>query len=233
MMPLLTPDWPAPLQVKAYTTLRGNWGDGYPKASQDREKLKTILPLPEDPIWIKQTHSAIVLKALPENKDKEADATFTKEPNRVCVVATADCLPILICNQSGTYVAAIHAGWRGLANGIIANTLKTLAQPPNELLIWLGPAIGPKKFEVGNDVYEAFTHFDAESARAFIPYKKGKWLADLYALAKIQLASHGASKIYGGNFCTFTQSELFFSYRRDKSPTGRMASLIWIAGEKL
>jgi hypothetical protein len=232
----LTPNWPAPPSIKAYTTLRNSWGAegiGHPETNDERDKLKTIIPLPEEPIWITQTHSTVILEATPENTDKMADATFTMQSNRVCIVVTADCLPLLICNKIGNHVAAVHAGWRGLAHGIIENTLKTLALPADELLVWLGPAIGPQQFEVGSDVYDAFTQFDPASAGAFMAKPQGKWLADLYTLAKMRLASYGVANIYGGNFCTFTQNELFFSYRRDKNSKGRMASLIWIEGEKL
>ncbi|TAK77506.1 MAG: peptidoglycan editing factor PgeF [Gammaproteobacteria bacterium] len=212
MRNFIQPEWPAPPQIKAYTSLRSGWSD---------------LSFPEEPIWVQQTHSTIVIEATPENKEKKADATFTPQANRVCVVVTADCLPVLICNQQATHVAAIHAGWRGLANGIIETTLQAIQQPAEDLLVWLGPAIGPQKFEVGQDVYEAFTLKHAESATAFVPHTEGKWLADLYELARIRLKQQGVSRIYGGNFCTYTQEDLFFSYRRDKGNTGRLASFIW------
>lgn len=229
-MKYLTPDWPAPAHIKAYTTTRHSFGTSKSNTISDEEKqhLQTLFQLPNDPIWLNQTHSTSVIHAIPDNKYQMADASFTHQPNHICAVITADCLPILICNKQGTHIAAIHAGWRGLAGGIITNTLEALAQPANELLVWLGPAIGPQKFEVGKDVYEAFTHHHPESVSAFTPHKPEKWLADLYQLAKIRLTDHGISHIYGGNFCTFTQDDLFFSYRRDQGKTGRMASLIWI-----
>jgi len=225
-------DWPAPTNIKAYTTLRTGWhGRAQQEMRQpdETEQLKTLLDLPADPIWIKQTHSAIAIEALPENKYKEADATFSNQPNHICTIVTADCLPILICNKQGTQVAAIHAGWRGLAANIIENTINAINQPPNDLLVWLGPAIGPEKFEVGKDVYDAFVSKHADSSKAFIPHAEGKWLANLYALAKIRLATQGITQIYGSNYCTYTQKDWFFSYRRDQGITGRMASLIWIA----
>lgn len=236
MKKYLQPDWPAPLNVKAYTTLRTSWGDHsqYGESDDAAKKsdyaLKILLQLPTNPLWITQKHTSIAIEATPENKDQIADATFSKQPNQVCAILTADCLPVLICNKKGTHVAAIHAGWRGLAGGIIESTLQALAQPADDLLVWFGPAIGPQKFEVGKDVYAAFTQKHRESAAAFTPHTEDKWLADLYALAKIRLKIRGISQIYGGDFCTYTQDDLFFSYRRDKSKTGRMASLIWIDG---
>jgi YfiH family protein len=184
--------------------------------------------LPNEPIWLTQTHSTIAVEAIPEHAEQTADASYTDTVNRVCVVLTADCLPLLICNSRGTKVAAIHAGWRGLAGGIIENTLEKLALPGSELLVWLGPAIGPQKFEVGNDVYDAFIAQDESARMAFIPKAHDKWLANLYLLATQRLNKLGVTAIYGGDYCTHTQSDLFFSYRRDHGKTGRMASAIWI-----
>lgn len=231
-MDYIQPDWKAPANIKAYTTLRHAWGRD--KASRDdsltRQQLSSLLDLPSDPIWLNQTHSTIALEALPENKDRIADASYSALPGQVCIVTTADCLPILICNKQGTHVAAIHAGWRGLAGGIIESTLDAMNIPANDLLIWLGPAIGPQKFEVGADVYDAFTNKHSESAAAFIPVSNGKWLANLFELATLRLKLRGVSEISGGRFCTYTQEDLFFSYRRDKGQTGRLASVIWING---
>jgi polyphenol oxidase len=228
-MKYIKPDWPAPSPIKAYTTVRTGWGANNPDYMKESRDLESLLSLPEQPIWIKQKHTAIAIEAALKNKEQIADATYTSQCNRICIVLTADCLPILICNQQGTHVAAIHAGWRGLASGIIEATVQALQQPAQELLVWLGPAIGPQKFEVGRDVYDAFTHQSTESATAFTAYTEGKWLADLYALARIRLKWQGISQIYGGHFCTYTQEDLFFSYRRDKGITGRMASLIWVS----
>lgn len=224
-MKFIQPEWPAPSPIKAYTTLRNGWGGRQPQHEID---LENLFQLPNEPIWLTQTHSTITIEAIPENKEKIADASFAKQPNCVCVVLTADCLPLLICNKQGSHVAAIHAGWRGLSNGIIEATLSALNQPMDNLLVWLGPAIGPQKFEVGKDVYDAFVMKHPESESAFTPHTEGKWLANLYELAKIRLKQQGISQIYGGDFCTYTQDDLFFSYRRDKGKTGRMASLIWI-----
>lgn len=229
-MKYIQPDWPAPHAIKAFTTLRQGWGGRHAQPIEESNHLESLLHLPERPIWLKQTHSTRVVQALPEKDEPEADASYTTETNRICVVLTADCLPILICNTEGTQVAAIHAGWRGLAGGIIENTINVFNEPGPNLLVWLGPAIGPQQFEVGIDVYDTFTQKHAESAAAFLPHTEGKWLANLYELAKIRLKLLNVEQIYGGNFCTFSQKELFFSYRRDQGKTGRMASLIWIEG---
>lgn len=229
-MKTLQPDWPAPANIKAHTTLRDTWGDytHYPRDDRSDQSLKTLLQLPSDPVWITQKHTAIAVEAKPENQAHVADAVFTQETGRVCVVLTADCLPLLICNRQGTHVAAVHAGWRGLAGGVIEATLKNLQQPAEDLLVWLGPAIGPQKFEVGEDVFQAFTQSHPEAATAFQPHVPGKWFANLYALATLRLQSQGITHIYGGNYCTYTQDDLFYSYRRDKGHTGRMASVIWM-----
>jgi YfiH family protein len=230
-MKYVKPHWPAPSHIKACTTLRDVW---CPEESGDHDThypktlLKSLLALPSDPIWIKQTHSTIAIEAIPENKDKNADASFTHQAHHICAVLTADCLPLLICNKSGTKVAAIHAGWRGLANGIIETTLAAIKEPADDLLVWLGPAIGPQKFEVGKDVFDAFMNHDTNAMTAFTPHIEGKWFANLYNLAKMRLQAKGVSAIYGGDFCTYSQDDLFFSYRRDKGKTGRMVSLIWI-----
>lgn len=226
-MKYIKANWPAPPCVKAFTTLREGW------FGRD-ERLSTLLPIPSEPIWLNQQHTAFVVDAAAvKNNDIEpiADACFTTLPNQVCAVLTADCLPILISNRQGTHVAAIHGGWRGLAKGVLESTLAALAISPEDTIVWLGPAIGPKKFEVGDDVYQAFTTQHPESARAFYPHA-GKWLADLYTLAKIRLNLHGILQVFGGDFCTYTQKDMFYSYRREKDQTGHMATLIWISGSR-
>lgn len=231
-MKYIQPDWNAPASIKAFTTVRDSWGERSEEsfqAKQSEQRLTDLFQLPSEPLWVTQTHSNIALEASAENKLKTADATFTATPNRVCIILTADCLPVLICNKQATKVAAIHAGWRGLANDIIEATVKELNQASEDLLVWLGPAIGPRKFEVGKDVYDAFTSKHAESANAFIPHIENKWHANLYELARIRLQRLGITQIHGGDYCTYTQDDLFFSYRRDNGKTGRMASLIWIA----
>jgi YfiH family protein len=241
----LIPTWSAPKQVCAYATTRlGGQGvgayasfnlsygveDDPDTVTMNRAYLKTALNLPSTPLWLHQKHGSIVISA-DENYSSvpEADASFAMTPNRVCLVSTADCLPVLLCNQAGTQVAAIHAGWRGLVAGIIENTVSQFKQDP--ILAWLGPAIGPTYFEVGDEVREIYLQKQATDSIFFQPKIKGKWLADLYGLAKRRLHSCGVTQIYGGSYCTYTQKEQFFSYRRDGKASGRMASLIWISDE--
>ena len=185
--------------------------------------------LPSSPHWLNQRHSIDVLK-LPSPLSN-ADASYTVEKNAVCVVQTADCLPLLVTNTEGTTVSAIHAGWRGLLHGVIENTIKKMNIPPNELLVWLGPAISQKHFKVGFDVKNSFCEKHEEAEKAFHLISGQKWLADIYALAKIRLNLCGVNQIYGGgvsdDYCTFANEVDYFSYRRD-GITGRMASLIWI-----
>lgn len=237
-MKFIKPEWPAPKNIKAYTTLRSGWGqlkkkpgDFHTASSQESQDLINLLNLPQEPIWIKQTHGVNIVNAIPAHLEEEADASYADHVNQICVVLTADCLPLLICNQSGTQVAAIHAGWRGLAAGIIEATINKLKQQGGPLLAWLGPAIGPSKFEVGKEVLDAFTVNDPDLISAFKSLNADKYLANLYTLATIKLKKMGVSQIYGGNFCTYTEENLFYSYRRDNKNTGRMASLIWIASK--
>lgn len=221
-MKLIKPDWPAPRTIHAFTTTRLLGND-------PKQYLAGSGLLPATPIWLQQTHGTVALEATSNHQGNEGDAAYAYQSKQICSVLTADCLPLLICDTQASCVAAIHAGWRGLSKGIIESTVHTLPAPPHELMAWLGPAIGPDKFEVGQDVYDAFVNAHAESASAFTPLNEQKWLANLYELARIRLALLGIQQVYGGNFCTYTQADLFFSYRRDKSHTGRMASLIWIS----
>jgi YfiH family protein len=186
--------------------------------------LGALLDLPSSPKWLTQIHSNQVVDVSSLIAPVEADAGITGQTNIVCAVLTADCLPLLICSADGQRVAAVHAGWRGLQAGIISNTIAALAT--RDVLVWLGPAIGPECFEVGSDVYQAFVDKDPDGIQAFCPCDEGKWRADLYRLAHIELAKLGIERVYGGNWCTYGDTERFFSYRRD-SRTGRMASLIW------
>ncbi|HSW69022.1 MAG TPA: peptidoglycan editing factor PgeF [Gammaproteobacteria bacterium] len=241
---VILPDWPAPAHVRAATTLRSggvseapyhtfnlaeNVNDDEQAVRINRNILKNMLSLPDEPIWLKQIHSQTVVLAETRARGREADASFTHQTGQVCVVTTADCLPVLVCNRRGTSVAAIHAGWRGLANGIIENTLQAMSLSPLDILVWLGPAIGPKVYELGAEVREAFVKNDAASESAFVPsHNKDRWLGNLYVLAKLRLQKQGISAIYGGEFCTYSEKERFFSYRRDGNQTGRMASLIWM-----
>ncbi|MCL7420806.1 MAG: peptidoglycan editing factor PgeF [Methylobacter sp.] len=235
----LEPDWPAPGRVHAVTTLRtgGVSGGGFSSLNpathvgdqagaveRNRHIIKTMLKLPAEPAWLEQIHSNKAVDAGITRSLVQADASYTDKPGIVCAVLTADCLPLLVCNTEGTEIAAIHAGWRGLLSGVIGNTVAAMRS--RELLVWLGPAIGPERFEVGAEVREAFIEKSAAFAPAFKARGNGKWLADIYQLARIDLAVLGINNIYGGHFCTVTDHERFYSYRRDKE-TGRMATLIW------
>lgn len=254
----LTPNWPAPPCIKAYTSLRfgGHSCDPYtsfnlsirekddPQAvNANRQQLREELELTREPSWLTQVHGTQVIRAemvspfetAPSASSGQmvaplADASFTSEPNVACVVLTADCLPLLLCNQQGTQVAAVHAGWRGLLAGVIETTLSHLAGTKDDWLAWLGPAIGPTAFEVGDEVREAFTTQNGNANAAFQPIGKGRWLANIYLLAQQRLEQQGITQIYGGEFCTYSEVQSFFSYRRDNGITGRMATLIYIRG---
>jgi YfiH family protein len=235
----LTPDWPAPANIHAATTLRTGGvssgayaslnpamhvGDDADLVKQNRRIIKDMLNLPGDPVWLEQIHSNRAVPALTTGPLQQADASYASEPGVVCVVMTADCLPLLVCSTDGSEVAAIHAGWKGLLAGVIGNTLTAMHN--SDALVWLGPAIGPDCFEVGAEVRDAFLEKSAAFMAAFKQQSNGKWLADIYQLARIDLAMLGIDKVYGGGFCTVTEHERFYSFRRDKQ-TGRMATLIW------
>lgn len=240
---MIQPDWPAPPNVHGLMTTReggastgpfasfnlgDHVGDDPAQVATNRACLRESLPA--EPAWLRQVHSARVVELGPGyDAHPEADASLTREPARVCGVLTADCLPVLFCDRAGTVVAAAHAGWRGLADGILEATVTTMQVEPSELLVWLGAAIGPDAFEVGDDVRRAFVERDSEAAAAFVPHPSagaGKWLADIYQLARIRLRGVGVTAVYGGGLCTFRDRDAFFSYRRD-GVTGRMATLIW------
>jgi YfiH family protein len=239
MPELIRPDWPAPANVQAFTTTRhggvseGPWhswnlgercGDDPRHVRSNREILRELLP--GEPQWLRQVHGNRVVE-WGEDTEPEADAIVSRKPGQVCAVLTADCLPLLFCNKAGTEVAACHAGWRGLAAGVIQATVAAMQSHPNEIMAWLGPAIGPEAYEVGDEVYEAFTNLDTENARAFKAHND-RWLADLYQLARLALGRAGVPNIAGGEHCTYLESNKFFSYRRD-GQTGRMTSAVWMA----
>ena len=239
----ILPDWPAPANVRAAVTTRAGGvshvpydsfnlathvGDDPAAVRENRARLRTALALPAEPLWLKQVHDVAVVDAAQGGAEPEADGAFAAQPGAVCAVLTADCLPVLLCNREGTKVAALHAGWRGLAGGVIETGVKVLGLPGNELLAWLGPAIGPESFEVGREVRAAFVQHNAQAAQAFRAARDGKYLADIYLLARLRLQRLGVAAVYGGGFCTVTERARFFSYRRDGA-TGRMASLIWLA----
>ena len=235
----LLPDWPAPRGVHAVCTLRtggvsegaysslnlaSHVGDDRDAVLRNRRLISDMLALPSEPCWLEQMHGNQLVKALPAENPPRADASFTDEPNIVCVVMTADCLPVLLCTRDGKKIAAVHAGWRGLSNGVIRNAIAALGEA--DVMVWLGPAIGPGCFEVGDEVRAVFVQKSPAFADAFQPHGGSKWLADIYRLARIELNALGIAAIYGGRFCTATERERFFSYRRD-GVTGRMATLIW------
>ncbi|MBD1551051.1 peptidoglycan editing factor PgeF [Pseudomonas typographi] len=242
---LLLPDWPAPARVAACVTTRAGGvstgpyaglnlgdhvGDDPHAVASNREWLSALYGI--RPAWLKQVHGVAVAQASP-GTPVEADASWSSTPGIACAVMTADCLPVLFCDRAGTRVAAAHAGWRGLANGVLEATVAHLARPPEQLLAWLGPAIGPRQFEVGAEVRSAFLVRHAEAEAAFVPGQatgvpgQTKFIADIYALARIRLASVGVTAVYGGGLCTIEDTR-FYSYRR-ANITGRFASLVWLS----
>ena len=250
---LIEPNWVAPQQVRAFCTTRHggvskspfntlnlglNAGDDSADVLQNRIIVRSHLPT--EPLWLKQIHGATVSTPINRNASSgrpfEADAAVTNIPNEVLAILTADCMPVLFASKSGGVIGAAHAGWRGLSGGVLENTLQEMLAispglSPKDIAVWMGPAIGPTAFEVGEDVLQAFAaHGPAILSKAFRPItgSSGKYLADLYLLARDRLRSLGIDQIDGGDFCTFNDFENFFSYRRDKK-TGRFASLIWIS----
>ncbi|MCP8463862.1 peptidoglycan editing factor PgeF [Pseudomonas sp. ZM23] len=240
MTPWLTPDWPAPENVRACVTTRAggvsaepfdnfNLGDhvGDDPAAVAENRRRLTAGLACRPAWLNQVHGVEVARADP-SRVVEADASWSSTPGVACTVMTADCLPVLFCDRAGTRVAAAHAGWRGLADGVLEATVEALDVDPGELLVWLGPAIGPQAFEVGPEVREAFVAQHPQAADAFVASQRpGRFMADIYRLARIRLAAKGVDAVYGGGLCTVTDSERFYSYRRSPR-TGRLASLVWL-----
>ena len=235
----IVPDWPAPPNVKALITTRNGGistgafesfnlglrvGDDARSVAANRVKLRTFLP--QEPKWLSQAHGVTVVDADAVDAARQADASIARRRGTVCAITIADCLPLLITDRAGTLVAAVHGGWRGIAGGIIENAVRETQVVPHGLLAYLGPAIGPQAFEVGADVRDAFLARDRTTEAAFAPGPPGKWLADIYALARLALARVGVTRIYGGGLCTVSDARRFFSYRRDRT-TGRMAALIW------
>ncbi len=201
-------------------------GDDPAAVTENRRRLSTELALPSAPRWLSQVHGTCSANAVTVKDGCEADASYTDQPGVVCAVLTADCLPLLCCDRKGRRVAAVHAGWRGLLGGVIEQTLAAMGTD-KDLLVWLGPAIGPQAFEVGGEVRDAFLADAPEAGTAFVPVSEGKWRADIYALARQRLRRVGVDAVYGGEHCTFSEPGRFYSYRRD-GVTGRMASLIWL-----
>jgi polyphenol oxidase len=239
---LIVPDWPAPGCVRAVATTRGGGysqgpyaglnlathvGDDPAAVQANRQLLCRHLGLDAEPVWLEQVHGRRVLQ-LPPEPLQPADASVCRQPGLACVVMSADCLPVLFCDRAGTVVAAAHAGWRGLAAGVLEATVQAMAVPPSRLMAWLGPAIGPQAFEVGEPVRAAFLAAQPAAARAFVPAgAPGQWYADLYALARLRLQGAGLGQIHGGGYCTLGEPARFYSYRREPR-CGRMATLVWI-----
>jgi YfiH family protein len=240
----LPADWPAAANVHAFTTLRTGpgvsekpfdrfnlglkCGDDIGLARENRRRLRAGLP--SEPVWLQQVHGVRVLVADGASKggpdEPIADASVTRTPGVVLAVLTADCLPALFCNREGTEVGAAHAGWRGLAAGVLEATVAAMASKPEDLMVWLGPAAGPEAYEIGEDVFEAFVEHEAAAIDAFKPTRPGHWRVDLYALARRRLAAMGVNDVYGGELCSISDPMRFYSHRRD-GRSGRMASLIW------
>lgn len=242
-MPGICPDWPAPGNVHAWSTFRtggvseapydqlnlaDHVGDDKHTVSRNRQLLKQSLALPSEPCWLEQVHGIDVIEASTAMENNVADGSFASKPGHVCVVMTADCLPVLLCNKQGTVVAAVHAGWRGLLQGVIPAAVEKLQIQNEHILAWLGPAIGPQSFEVGREVKEAFMNADLNNDAAFLPSTAGHFFANLYQLAELQLKRLGIKNVYGQKWCTYQDKSHYFSYRRD-GVTGRMASLIWLS----
>jgi len=243
------PDWPAPQHVRALVTTRHGpgvsaapfdrlnlglrCGDVVDVVQANRGGLQQALALPAAPRWLQQVHGTTVaeLGPLPSVDEPQADAAVSHLPGTVLAILTADCLPVLFCSADGSEIAAAHAGWRGLANGVLEETLTELRATRDNILAWLGPCIGAASFEVGDEVRAAFVDHDDAAAPCFIATRPGHWLGDLAALARIRLRAAGVSHIHGGGFDTFTDRR-FYSYRRDGERSGRFASLIWLAPEK-
>lgn len=236
----IIPDWPAPARVKALQTTRqggvsaapydslnlGNHvGDDPLTVEHNRAFLNELLP--SEPVWLEQTHGTSVANADHAICLPQADACIARHRAAVCVVMAADCLPVLLCDEQGTVVGAVHAGWRGLCNGVIETTALAMGVAPQNLMAWLGPAISRNAFEVGEEVRAAFVAAQPQAVSAFVSGQRSKWFADIYALARLRLNTLGITQIYGGDYCTYREREKFFSYRRD-GVTGRMGTFIWL-----
>jgi YfiH family protein len=236
----IVPDWPAPAGVKSLITTRNGGvstgayssfnlglrsGDDERAVYANRVQLRRYLP--QEPKWLRQVHGSRVVEADGMNDIPAADASIARRPGTVCAVMVADCMPVLLCDVAASVVGVAHAGWRGLASGIVENTVRAMGIAPSALLAYLGPAIGPRAFEVGADVRDAFIAADDTAAQAFKTHREHKWLADLFQLARQRLARCGITRIFGGGLCSYTDSMRFYSYRRDQA-SGRMAALIWL-----
>lgn len=236
----IVPVWPAPAAVRSLVTTRAGGvsvggyaslnlgsrsGDDPRSVNENRVRLRELLPA--EPRWLRQVHGTQVVDAGIVDGEPEADASIARVAGAVCAVLAADCMPVLIADAAGRAVGVAHAGWRGLAHGVIERTLDALGGDPAQLLAWLGPAIGPQAYEVGDEVRAAFLAADPAAESAFRATRAGHWLLDLYAVARQRLAARGVMRVFGGEFCTYTERERFFSYRREPA-SGRMAAVIWL-----
>ena len=224
---VVVPDWPAPERVHALVTTRAL---GDVRSEDGRQRLRERLP--SDPVWLRQVHGVGAVNAASVPTGAEADASFTNKRRVVCAVMAADCMPVLLAEERGEAVGVAHAGWRGLAAGVLQQTARTLLErlqdPRAELRCYLGPAIGPQRFEVGAEVLEAMRARLPQAGSAFVPLPSGKYLCDLFALARMALAQVGIDRVSGGGVCTYSDARRFYSFRRDRE-TGRHAALIWMA----
>ncbi len=241
----IVPDWPAPPWVCSVATTRHGGVSADPYSSfnlaehvgddpfavaHNRKFLNERFKLPSPPRWLNQVHGVDVVDAALIKPGCAGDASHSDQSGVVCAVLTADCLPVLLCDRERMHIAAAHAGWRGLAQGVLTNVVAAMQSPPAQMMAWLGPAIGPSAFEVGDDVYGAFVGQNPAWREGFTPTPAGRWLADLYQLARWQLHKLGVTAVYGGHWCTYSDAQRFYSYRRD-GVTGRMASLIWMKSQ--
>jgi purine-nucleoside/S-methyl-5'-thioadenosine phosphorylase / adenosine deaminase len=243
MIDAIRPDWPAPAGALVTTrdggASRGAYaslnlglrsGDDETAVRDNRRRIETLLPA--RPVWLRQVHGTRVADAdaaRAGSAEPEADAAVARRPGTVCAVLVADCMPVLLADEAASVVGIAHAGWRGLCAGVLEATLEAMRAEPGAVLAWLGPAIGPRVYEVGDEVREAFVARDPAASDAFRPARRGHWLLDLYAVARQRLAARGVTRVYGGGLCTYSDPKRFFSYRRDGA-TGRMAALIWLTG---
>jgi hypothetical protein len=239
------PDWPAPARVSAWVTVRaggassGSYsalnlathvGDAPQCVAENRAILSAGLRLPSEPVWLEQVHGTNVLD-LDRDAVAPADGAVTSRAGVVCAVLTADCLPVIFASRDGGRAGVAHAGWRGLLSGVLPAAVRALQTPPADVVAWLGPAISSASYEVGADVRDAYLARDAEASAAFSPNGRGRWQADLYALARASLAGAGVKAVHGGGFCTFAEANRFFSHRRE-APCGRFATLVWLAPDR-
>lgn len=220
---LIVPDWPVPARVRGLVTTRAL---GDVKSEDGRLRLRALLPA--EPVWLRQVHGTDVVNAASASAGTAADASYAHKKNTVCVVMAADCMPVLLAHDGGDVVGIAHAGWRGLAAGVMEAAVDAMGVPAGRVLAWLGPAIGPDWYEIGEEVRAAFVDRDARAAAAFQPTRPGHWHLDLYAVARQRLAAHDVTRVFGGGLCTASDPARFYSWRRDRAGE-RMAAAVWLA----